>query len=198
MDANKLMEFYEKDSHLRDFLPIIRDSAVYPVITDANNVVCSLPPIINGDHSKIKLTTKNVFIESTATDYTRALMALNCLVAAFSEYCAEPFVVEDIEIVYEVDNRTDITPQFKTTKFTANIDTINSVGSINVNAEQACNYLQRMCLSAKAISEKQIEVEVPITRGDIIQECDIIEDVCIAFGYNNIQLSLPKTPTVGK
>lgn len=144
-------------------------------------------------------------------------MALNCLVAAFSEYCAEPFVVEDIEIVYEVDNRTDITPQFKTTKFTANIDTINSVGSINVNAEQACNYLQRMCLSAKAISEKQIEVEVPITRGgnhfiyllnyllnwhvitlDIIQECDIIEDVCIAFGYNNIQLSLPKTPTVGK
>jgi len=89
MDANKLMEFYEvffflflslkskcianifltfsqKDSHLRDFLPIIRDSPVYPVITDANNVVCSLPPIINGDHSKIKLTTKNVFIESTA------------------------------------------------------------------------------------------------------------------------------------
>lgn len=198
MDANRLMEFYEKDSHLRDFLPIIRDSPVYPVITDANNVVCSLPPIINGDHSKIKLTTKNVLIESTATDYTRALMALNCLIASFSEYCAEPFVVEDIEIVYEHENRTDITPQFKTNKFVANIDTINKVGSINVNAEQACNLLQKMCLSAKPISEKQIEVEVPITRGDIIQECDIVEDVCIAFGYNNIQLSLPKTPTVGK
>jgi len=92
-------------------------------------------------------------------------MALNCLVASFSEYCAEPFVVEDIEIVYEQDNRTDITPQFKTNKFIANLDTINSVGSINVNAEQACNLLQKMCLTAKPISEKQIEVEVPITRG---------------------------------
>ena len=92
-------------------------------------------------------------------------MALNCLIASFSEYCAEPFVVEDIEIVYEHENRTDITPQFKTNKFVANIDTINKVGSINVNAEQACNLLQKMCLSAKPISEKQIEIEVPITRG---------------------------------
>lgn len=110
MDGNRLMEFYEKDSHLRDFLPIIRSSPVYPVILDSNNVVCSLPPIINGDHSKIKLTTKNVFIESTATDYTRALIALNCLVAAFSEYCAEPFTVEEVEIHYEEENRVDITP----------------------------------------------------------------------------------------
>jgi phenylalanyl-tRNA synthetase beta chain len=51
---------------LKDFLPIIRDSPVYPVVLDANDVVCSLPPIINSDHSKIKLTTKNVFIEVTA------------------------------------------------------------------------------------------------------------------------------------
>jgi phenylalanyl-tRNA synthetase beta chain len=51
---------------LKDFLPIIKDSPVYPVVLDANDVVCSLPPIINSDHSKIKLTTKNVFIEVTA------------------------------------------------------------------------------------------------------------------------------------
>jgi len=37
-------------------------------------------------------------------------MALNCLVAAFSEYCAEPFVVEDVEVFYEEENRIDITP----------------------------------------------------------------------------------------
>lgn len=135
MDGNRIMEFYEKDSHMRDFLPIIRDSPVYPVITDANGIVCSLPPIINGDHSKIKLTTKNIFIESTATDYTRALAALNCLVAAFSEYCAEPFVVEDVEIVYEETGKVEVTPEFKINTFTTNIDYINSVGSINVNAE---------------------------------------------------------------
>jgi phenylalanyl-tRNA synthetase beta subunit len=44
---------------------------VYPVIKDSNGVVLSLPPIINGDHSKISIETKNVFIECTATDVTK-------------------------------------------------------------------------------------------------------------------------------
>lgn len=65
------MEFY-KDSHLKEYLPIIKDSPVYPVIYDKNNVVCSMPPIINSDHTKIKLSTKNILIDITATDHTRA------------------------------------------------------------------------------------------------------------------------------
>ena len=37
---------------------MMQDSPVHPVIYDANGVVLSLPPIINGDHSKITLKTK--------------------------------------------------------------------------------------------------------------------------------------------
>ena len=47
------------------------DSPVYPVVEDSNGVVLSLPPIINGDHSKITLSTKNILIECTATDLTK-------------------------------------------------------------------------------------------------------------------------------
>jgi hypothetical protein len=36
------------DLKLRRFVPIIRDSVVYPVILDSRRTVCSLPPIING------------------------------------------------------------------------------------------------------------------------------------------------------
>ena len=35
------------DLKLRRFVPIIRDSVVYPVILDSRRTVCSLPPIIN-------------------------------------------------------------------------------------------------------------------------------------------------------
>lgn len=59
------------DSHLKQYLPIIRDSPVYPVIRDADGVVLSMPPIINGHHSRITLDTRNVFIECTATDLTK-------------------------------------------------------------------------------------------------------------------------------
>lgn len=64
---------------MRDFVPIIKDSPVYPVILDSNNRVCSLPPIINSDHSKIKLTTKNVFIESTAVSERSFLPPLDLI-----------------------------------------------------------------------------------------------------------------------
>lgn len=43
------------------------------MIKDSNGIVLSLPPIINGEHSKITLNTKNVFIECTATDLTKVI-----------------------------------------------------------------------------------------------------------------------------
>ena len=45
----------------------------------------------SGDHSKITLDTRNVFIEVTATDLTKAKIALDILVTMFSEYCSLPF-----------------------------------------------------------------------------------------------------------
>jgi phenylalanyl-tRNA synthetase beta chain len=56
---------------LKQYLHIIKDSPVYPVIYDKNGVVLSMPPIINGNHSRITLNTRNVFIECTALDLTK-------------------------------------------------------------------------------------------------------------------------------
>ena len=47
---------------------------------DSQNRILSLPPLINSDFSKISLDTKNVFIEITATDKHKAMIALNIIV----------------------------------------------------------------------------------------------------------------------
>lgn len=91
MDGEELMEFYEKDKNLGKYLHIIRDSPVYPVIYDSKRTVCSLPPIINGDHSKITLNTRNVFMEITATDKTKLEVVNNIMVTMFSQCTDEPF-----------------------------------------------------------------------------------------------------------
>ncbi|XVF29059.1 hypothetical protein REPUB_Repub15cG0087200 [Reevesia pubescens] len=65
---------------LKKFLHIIEKSKVFLVIYDRNRTVLSLPPIINGAHSSITLKTKNVFIECTATDLTKAKIVLNTMV----------------------------------------------------------------------------------------------------------------------
>ena len=90
-NSKELLEFYLNDEHLKAYVPIIADSPVYPVIRDSKGVVLSLPPIINGEHSKITLATKNIFIECTAVDQHKAEVVLETLVCLFSEYCATPF-----------------------------------------------------------------------------------------------------------
>ncbi len=47
--------------------------------------------LFSGEHSKIKMTTRNVFIECTATDLHKASVVLDTLVCMFSEYCALSF-----------------------------------------------------------------------------------------------------------
>jgi phenylalanyl-tRNA synthetase beta chain len=59
--------------------------------------------------------------------------------------------------------------------------------------------LKRMGLSARLINgDKDVVVKVPPTRSDILHACDIMEDVAIAYGYNNLTLTVPRTPTVAR
>ena len=73
---------------------------MYPVIYDATDTGLSLPPIINGQHSRISADTKDVFIECTGTDMTKLHTVLNNIVAMFSEYSSSKFTVEPVEVVY--------------------------------------------------------------------------------------------------
>lgn len=64
---------FQTHAQLKQYVGIIKESPVYPIIKDKHGVVLSMPPIINGEHSKITLHTKNVFIECTATDLTKVI-----------------------------------------------------------------------------------------------------------------------------
>ncbi|KAI8877197.1 beta subunit of phenylalanyl-tRNA synthetase [Backusella circina FSU 941] len=196
VDGDELMELYAEDKHLGKFLHIIRDSPVYPVVYDANRVVCSLPPIINSDHSKITLDTKNVFIEITATDEHKASTVLNTLCAMFSEYCSEPFTMEPVEIIYP-DNTVKIFPNIEPRQASAKIDYINSCTGLDLPGEEICRLLNRMSLDAKISADdaNEVSVNVPITRWDILHACDIMEDVAISYGYDNLPKKMPSVNT---
>ncbi|XP_038817011.1 phenylalanine--tRNA ligase beta subunit-like [Salvelinus namaycush] len=194
--AQELMSLYKTDSHLRHYLHIIEDKPVYPVIYDSNGIVLSMPPIINGDHSKISLNTKNVFIECTATDLTKAKIVLDMMVTMFCEYCEEPFTVEEAEVVYP-DGRTCLYPELAYRKETLSADFINRKVGISESTEHIAQLLTKMCLRSEVTSDgEQIEVEIPPTRSDVIHACDIMEDAAMAYGFNNIPRTTPRTYTV--
>lgn len=193
-----VMELYSTHAQLKQYLPIIRDSPIYPVVYDSNGTVLSLPPIINSDHSKITLNTKNIFIEATATDLTKAKVVLDTIVCAFSQYCKEKYTVEAVEVIYEETKETFQYPelQYRINEIDSN-DAVNYIG-IKCTTDKVAGLLSKMCLQTKVLKNNKLQVEIPPTRHDVIHACDIYEDIAIAWGYNNIEKTIPKTSTIGK
>ncbi|KAL5326847.1 hypothetical protein ACEPPN_004536 [Leptodophora sp. 'Broadleaf-Isolate-01'] len=201
MNAEEMMQFYENDKHLGKYLHIIRDKPVYPVIYDSQRIVCSMPPIINGDHSKITLKTTNVFIEMTGTDRTKLEIVNNIIVSMFSQYCSEPFTIEPLKIISEHNGLTRQTPDLSSRLAEAEVDYINNCCGLQETPERICQLLTKMCYTAMPSSKDKniIEVSVPPTRADVLHQCDIMEDVAIAYGFNNLPRTSPnKASTIAQ
>ncbi|KAI8619954.1 hypothetical protein BC830DRAFT_1078205, partial [Chytriomyces sp. MP71] len=199
-DVPVLAEFHlllQNDRKLSKFLSIIRGSPVYPVF-DAKRRVLSLPPIINSDHSKIKLATKNVFIECTATDLTKAKVVLNTVVTTFSEYCKEKFTVEPVEVV-QTDGESVLYPDLSLRTFETDSNYINKLVGIELPRAKMMTFLEKMGLTAtaSAANDKAIKVKAPATRSDILHPVDIMEDVAVSYGFNNVPKTMPKASTPG-
>ncbi|KAI9849447.1 MAG: phenylalanine--tRNA ligase subunit beta [Sclerophora amabilis] len=201
MNGAELMKFYENDKNLGKYLHIIRDSPVYPVIFDSQRTVCSMPPIINGDHSKIGLNTTNVFIEATATDKTKVEIVINIIVAMFSQYTEQPFTVEPIKIVSQHNHETRQAPDLTPRETQAEVSYINGCCGLSLSAEEICELLKRMSYHATPSSSSPdlVDVHIPPTRADVLHQCDIMEDVAVAYGFNRLPKSFPgKSGTIAQ
>lgn len=122
----------------------------------------------------------------------------------FSEYCAQPFTVEPVDIIYEdaaggVES-TESTPRLSTRLAEARLEEVNSIIGVDIPPETVCELCTKMQLGpAEILPETQsVRVSVPPTRSDILHSVDIVEDVAIAYGFNNLMPgTVPNTNTVG-
>ncbi|KIJ70087.1 hypothetical protein HYDPIDRAFT_178449 [Hydnomerulius pinastri MD-312] len=200
--AKELMTVYESDKHLAKYLPIIRDSPVYPIIYDKQDRVLSFPPIINSEHSKISLNTRNVFIDVTATDDTKLQIVVNMVATMFSEYCEEAYTIEPCKMILP-DGSTRISPDIAPRTITARASYINSCTSLSLTPTAVAQLLTRMSLlpvpsSPSSTYTDEITVSIPSTRPDIFHEVDVMEDAAVAYGFNNLPDIFPQTVTVAQ
>jgi phenylalanyl-tRNA synthetase beta chain len=196
-NAKELLKYYAaNDQKLKRFVPIIQSSLVYPVIMDSEKRVLSLPPVINGARSAITLETKDVLIECTATDLTKAKIVLNTVCAMFSEYCLNPFEIEPIEVIDAAGGST-IYPDISSKYFAVDMNYVRQCTGLEIDASLAASLLKKMQLEASA-EDDILHVNAPITRSDVLHSCDVMEDVAIAYGYENLQIEPPNIATNGK
>lgn len=199
VDGDGLMKLLKEDPKLGKYLYLLDGFDKYPVMVDSNNVIMSLPPIINSQHTKMTLNTHNVLIDVTGLDYTKCEIVLNTLVSMFSVYCKDPFTVEEVKVVTKKTNESKVYPDLKPRVFKADVDYLRTISGINdIVPDEILKKLKKMELDGKILNEKEIEVTAPITRSDVLHQCDIAEDLAISYGYNNITKTITPTNCYGR
>ncbi|KAL0235754.1 hypothetical protein GEMRC1_002336 [Eukaryota sp. GEM-RC1] len=195
--ASEILDAFDQPGHyLRPYLSIISDRSRHPVIYDNQSRVLSLPPIINGNHSKITLNTRNILIECTAIDRTKAYDVLDTIISMFSSLCKNSCEFRQVKVHYP-DGNVDVTPRMASREMTVNVNDISQMIGVTVGDDEAVSLLRKMMLPAKIIENFKISVAIPPTRNDILHPCDVVEDAAIAFGFDKIPKKLPEFMTFG-
>jgi len=191
-EALNLKEILEKHPKGVEYASIIKDSKKYPIILDSQGNVLSMPPIINGELTKVTLQTKNLFIEMTGTSMEALDKALNMLCTSFAERGAK---IRQCKVVY--DGREIITPDFTPEKMKIKPSRVNSILGLNLSIAEMQLCLEKMGYGTE-LEDNKIAVSIPSYRNDILHEIDIAEDVAIAHGYANFPRSLPEIASIGE
>lgn len=192
MDGPTILTDHEKGV---EFGPIIQSHKKWPLLYDSNGQVLSLPPIINSNNlGRMTPETKNLFVEVTGTHLLTVHQALNIITASLAERGGK---IESVTVVYP-DDSTDETPDFTPEKMTITTDEINTLIGIDLTGDEIVQALERMGYGAKLLKTKHVQVLIPKFRMDILHPVDVIEDIAIGYGFDNIQPAMPQTMTMGR
>lgn len=175
------------------FASILDGLQRYPLILDAANNVISFPPIINGTLTMVSEDTTDLLVDVTGLS-EQVYTALNIVTTALAERGGEIEYVKVIRSDGTEHIPLDLSPRTKLLK----LSEINSLIGLDLSVQEAIRQLNRMGFGAKELHNDIIEVLIPSYRADILDNSDIIEDIAVGYGFNNIHAIFPMNATVGK
>ena len=172
----------------RDYAHLLAGKTKFPVFMDSNKNILSMPPIINSQLTgKITTKTKDVFVECSGSDYKILKKCLNIIITTLSDMDGK---------IYQMGikgGKEKITPNLNPEKMKISIENTNKLLGLNLNDKQIKQFLEKM-----GHNYSKGEIEIPSWRTDILHEVDLIEDVAIAYGYENFEEEIPDISTIGQ
>jgi phenylalanyl-tRNA synthetase beta chain len=189
-------ELLEKTKAGKEYGYLLQGKETYPVFTDANDNVMSVPPILNSKHTgTITTETENVFVECSGFDFDVVNKALSMIGAALSDMDGE---IYSVTLRYKKEKKDRITPNFEPEEITITHEYIKKYLGEELNEKEIIRLIEKMGHGIKNKTKKDITIKIPSYRADIIHPIDIIEDITIAYGYDNIKEEEDKTTSTGK
>ena len=191
-----LKEILEKHPKGIEYGDIVSGHTSWPILKDSEGQILSFPPIINSnDLGKITENVDKVLIEVTGTVHETVLNTLTTVAVSLADRGGQIYSTT-IRYPY-TELKKIVTPQLKTQTMQLDMQCVNKVLGFDLKAKEIVDLLQKARFGVSKVSEDKVVVEIPCYRMDIMHFIDIIEDIAIAYGYNNIKPRWPQLPTIG-
>lgn len=181
------LEILQRHPTGRDYSHLLAGKAKFPIFVDSKGAILSMPPIINSELTgRITTKTNDVFIECSGFDFEVLKKCLNIIVSTLADMGGK---------IYEMKlkgNYKEITPDLKSEKMKISLERVNKLIGLELTEKELKVLLEKM-----GHNYNKGEVEVAPWRIDVLHEVDLIEDVTIAYGYENLEAKIPSISTTG-
>ena len=194
MSIKQILESHPKGI---DYAHLLDSMNRYPVILDEDDKVLSFPPIINGSHTTVTENTTDFFIDVTGWEKNSCEASLLLICLAFS---ARGGIVETITI-NDCHNNEVITPSGNPVEHHLPTNLLNNILGKNFDDDEISSAINKM--GGEFVGRinndggEVIKINMPRWRFDILHPIDLVEEIAIGHGYENIGEDIPKSPMTG-
>jgi len=184
------LQILQKHPTGKEYSHLLAGKSKFPVFVDSEDKILSMPPIINSQLTgKVTEETKEVFIECSGFDFKILKKCLNLLVTIFADMGGKIYQME-IKGAPE-----KISPSLDSEKMKISLENTNKLLGTKIDEKKFKQLIENM---GHNYNPKTNEVEIGPWRTDILHEVDLIEDVAIAYGYENFIPEIPLISTIGQ
>ena len=185
-----ITEIIENTEVGRDYGKILSNFNKVPIIIDSKGNTISFPPIINSALTTVTTKTKNLFVEVTGINKTEAEDMLAIVATVLQSAGFELHVVK-------ISGAKNSTPVFKEKNILLDEELVNQSLGLKLSSSEIKKSLRKCRLDA-SIKNKKIKCQIPRYRFDIFGPMDLVEEVALGFGIENLEPTLNPSQTIGQ
>ena len=184
-----ISEILENTDVGKDYGSILGNSPQVPLILDANQKTVSFPPIINAAVTTVTTKTKNLFVEVTGINKEDAEDMLSVVATILQ---SAGFTLESVQI----SGAKNSSPKLEQKKISVNSSLINQTLGLDLSTSKIISSLKKSRLDASN-KGKNIICTIPAYRFDIFGPMDLVEEVALGYGIQNLEPILSPSQTLG-
>ena len=192
-----------------EFAHLLQGMEKVPIIEDSKGAVLSFPPIINGNHTTVQPKTRDLFIDVTGWDRRACESCLMLVALQAKERGGE---IQTIQLT-DCDGNEEILPNWTPVHHRVPERLIPTILGRELNENELTNAMTRMggmytgrnpatkeetstngTMQYAKPGEEMLCFEMPRWRFDLLHPVDLVEELAIGHGYEDLGVDVPKAP----